>query len=443
MSVGTRNNLNKKGYKMDYDFHYYATKAASLLAGFKEEEAEIIAESALFVDYCDWSNFGYDIGKKGDEEYTVQTSQFNAKLDSFQRGKNGDPSIWATFHFVPGNYPHENQHKKFKVIPTDSNNSYALCRPYSQLAISMIKDTKETINKYKLKDRAKLALIGIRMHVLADTWAHQNFTGIPDSSSNAISGYLQKENNSSTKWEDINWTITGGDKDMAPNFISNIGHGAAGHLPDMGWLKFRYLPKTNQGKYVERDNPKEFKDAFIGLACELSYIRTGKHIKEECIKIIENKSFLSSDSSAPHQIEIPKTILDMIIKDIPFNENTTVFKESAKQWEDYFFKCNISIQKLTEDSEWEETLVKKYDKDLSNKKYVNLSPVYQYAVIKTDSPFYWFQKGAKWHLNYMVTEMEKINELANIVKEIKNDGWSYKNSVAKDKDKNIYDDIKS
>lgn len=408
---------------MDYDFHYYATKAASLLAGFEEEEAEIIAESALFVDYCDWNNFGYykKVGKE--EEYTVQTAQFNSKKDSFQ---DGDPSIWATFHFVPGNYSHENSHEKFKLTPTDSNNSYALCRPYSQLAISMIKDTKETINKYKLKDRAKLALIGIRMHVLADTWAHQNFTGIPDSSSNAINGYLQKRNNYDTSWEDINWTITGGDKDMAPNSISNLGHASAGHLPDMGWLKFRYLPKTNQGKYVERDNPKEFKEAFIGLVEALFYIKNGKY--SEDTQIIENKNFLSYSDS----LKIPKNILDMITKDIPFEKDKSVFDLSGAKWKKYFTENKVPTRDFIK-GKWEGQLIKEYKKGVKSTAIIADSPR-QEANITENSPFYWFQKGAKWHLKYMVDEIEGIPKLRNIRDAIKKDGWSYNNSVAKNKD---------
>jgi hypothetical protein len=413
---------------MDFDFHYYATKAASLLAGFQEEEAEIIAESALFVDYCDWSNFGYDIGEKGNEEYTVQTAQFNEYLDKFQNTGNGDPSIWATFHFVPGNYPHKNSHKKFKLTPTDSNNSYTLCRPYSQLSISMIKDTR-TIYTSNLADRAKLALIGIRMHVLADTWAHQNFTGISDSSSNAISGDLQKRNSSNTGWEDINWTFFG-DKAMAPNTLSDIGHGAAGHTPDMGWLKFRYLPTRNQGKYVERDNPKEFKEAFIGLVEALFYIKNGKY--SEDTQIIEDKNFLSYSNS----LKIPKNILDMITKDIPFDKYNNVFKESATQWEKHFAKCNISVEKLSTKKNWEDKLIEKYKNDLTIQSgiYNFLGYTYQYAEITENSPFYWFQNGAKWHLKHMVSEMENIDELANVVKEIKEDGWSYNNSVVKNKD---------
>jgi len=250
---------------MDYDFHYYATKAASLLAGFEEEEAEIIAESALFVDYCDWSNFGYDIGEKGDEEYTVQTAQFNTMKDKAQSTRAGDPSIWSIFHFVPGNYNDSENDKDFKLVSNNDENSASLCRPHSKLAVKMIKDTKETIKKYKLENRAKLALIGIRMHVLADTWAHQNFAGISDSSLNTISGNLQKKNDFDTEWEDIDWTINpSADDGMAPNFVSSIGHGAAGHTPDMGWLKFRYKTKWSKD-YVVRDNPEEFQKAFIGL----------------------------------------------------------------------------------------------------------------------------------------------------------------------------------
>lgn len=421
---------------MDYDFHYYATKAASLLAGFEDEDAEIIAESALFVDYCDWSNFGYYKKVGNREEYTVQTSQFNATLDKAQSTGAGDPSIWSIFHFVPGNYNynHKDKNEKFKLTPTDSNNGYTLCRPYSELATKMIEDTR-TIYVSKLEYKAKLALIGIRMHVLADTWAHQNFTGISDSSSNSISGNLQKRNDSDTGWEDIGWSISpSADNGMAPNFISSLGHGAAGHLPDMGWLKFRYLPTVNQGKYVERDNPKEFKEAFIGLVCELFYIKKGRHLKEKDIEIIKNKSFLSSNPSDPYLIEIPQTILDMITKNIPFNKNTKVFKESAKQWEKYFSICKVPITELSKESNWEDKLIEKYKKDLLLKgskieKFFNYT--YQEATITKDSSFDYFQKGAKWHLKHMVEEMKNIPKLKNVVEAIDTDGWSYNNSVAK------------
>lgn len=237
---------------MNGDFHFYGTGTAAMAAGLNAEEAKIVANAAEFVDYFIgyyyWSNWEIvkDDSKKPTVLFKIEFPQLTAQSPgACAIPYNYNPDIWLAFHFPPGNKtPVSKQFsgemavlqkrylQKFVLRDVNSNvkNKSQLCRPYSQFVIDMISDTiktyqsiktapnlKETIGKYispyerYISDaipRDKLALIflGIRLHILADTWAHQDFTGFDDESINYIDGAV---------FADVNHT---GTREKAPFF---------------------------------------------------------------------------------------------------------------------------------------------------------------------------------------------------------------------------------
>ncbi len=166
-----------------------------------------------------------------------------------------------------------------------------------------------------------------------------------------------------------------------------------------------------------------------------------------------NESFLAP--KADPVVQIPKTLLDTITKDRGISDKTSnAFKESAKGWEDYFNQCGVPVKTLSQDPDFARKLIEGYGKDIYNPKVLSdlsgikdgigeglinqISGTYQSAEIKGDSPFYWFQKAAKWHLKYIMDQMEKIPALQLVAKEIKTNGWSYHFGVGNSLDDAVY-----
>ena len=46
------------------------------------------------------------------------------------------------------------------------------------------------------------------------------------------------------------------------NSIMNLGHGRAGHLPDYGYARYRYMPAWGEYREIIKDNPSDYKHAF-------------------------------------------------------------------------------------------------------------------------------------------------------------------------------------
>jgi hypothetical protein len=119
-----------------------------------------------------------------------------------------------------------------------------------------------------------LFLLGHRMHILADTWAHQDFSGEANRKINCA-GIENRvfARNAQGKPERVNWTGTlwgGQDTDCAAapapgTDKTAAGHGQMGHLPDYSWLTFEYPAAWKNGTHV-RNNPKEYDQAWRWLS---------------------------------------------------------------------------------------------------------------------------------------------------------------------------------
>lgn len=166
--------------------------------------------------------------------------------------------VWIPFHFLPGNdgeVTSENHIATFcdKIV----------CTPNSIIAQEMISDCI----MHQEKSYA-LYRLGITMHVLADTYAHQGFAGI-----------IHEQNNVSdvTIWNDTRQSFVGYQKklknffenlfnDITGTFIENViplGHGAVLTCPDRPYLKWSYTDA--KGKHMTRTNS----DIFVAAADEM------------------------------------------------------------------------------------------------------------------------------------------------------------------------------
>jgi hypothetical protein len=278
---------------MDIDFHYFATYAAATLAGYTKKETEVIAYAAQFVDEFDYK-YGY-----GTEPWTFNVTELEEPVFGTMRyvdqsggGCKVSPrrtvqgtgdvvqdynirtDMWMPCHFLPGNFVPSGKtadprhrlregsgHKKFNL----------LCRPFSPLAIDMINDLLQRTNCSYFQQ-----LLGLRMHVFADTWAHQDFVGDGIAAINDCAGYYNFYEVKPDVVEQLDWKITQTSMGYAPNMMQlgghfakvYLGHGRLGHFPDYGWCRYYYTPKwlqTGKTQMLMRNNPREYETAFYEI----------------------------------------------------------------------------------------------------------------------------------------------------------------------------------
>ncbi|MBF0286233.1 MAG: hypothetical protein HQM14_00330 [SAR324 cluster bacterium] len=194
---------------MEKDFHYYLIYSIAKLTQY--EDAAVIAYSSQFIDDNNEGQFSIDgqpasfpdkIKSNGGYYYPIMTQSLSPKsLDPYVQ-----KYVYVPFHFLPGDDNVEIKRRKNPLSTT----------PNSKNAKHLLRAALDTENPYQ---------IGIALHTYADTWSHQNFTG------------LQEEWNSVYPWYDVF-------KSMVPN----IGHAEAGHMPDViseEWTDHRFGQKIN------------------------------------------------------------------------------------------------------------------------------------------------------------------------------------------------------
>lgn len=278
---------------MNQDFHYYATLVAARFAGFSNEEADVIANAAQYVDeHCEDLIKRKELKKLGVEptitcmqliEYekyyinTNPTGWSNEELCELQ-------GIWMPFHFLPGNlegrlsYEGEDRYR----------NNQALLRRFQLTCTTNSELLKQALNATiaSYNDTRNLCRVGLMMHVLADTWAHTWFIGRPERYINNISSPRVKDRG--------NWLeVKRGSEDcpekheyyffpvkfLTEQGISYLGHAQAGHMPDYSYLHYSYIPewKSKSGNpSVEKNNPSDFYKAFAQMIYALKCIRSSK-----------------------------------------------------------------------------------------------------------------------------------------------------------------------
>lgn len=258
---------------MQMDFHYYATYAAAYIAGYSHEESRAIAYSAQFVDVCTKT---YLSGIKA--PVSAATTQLQLELADARTDRVGLQDmtrIWASFHFLPrdlnadpGRRCTKEYRSKYRLI----------CGPNGAL----VSDTVE------LAKGGSLQAAGVAMHVLADTWAHQNFAGTPSLVINNTNDYFYEFRYAGGKPKKIPVKFIhnpGADDDLEnsvyvnslyqgnENSIMNLGHGRAGHLPDYSFIRYRYMPAWGDYRVILKDNPLDYAKAFTQMIYALKYIR--------------------------------------------------------------------------------------------------------------------------------------------------------------------------
>ena len=253
---------------MQVDFHYYATYAAAGFAGFSPAEMREIAEGAALVDFF---NAAYLVKIGGPTE--AATTQFQLDLADMTLNRQGIQEItqiWSSFHFLPGDLYAEVKgtrwyRRKYRLI----------CNTNSDLLVKTVE---------LAKGKAPMVM-GIAMHVLADTWAHRYFAGTPSLVINNTNRYFYEEMPDGTEKQVKFKHALGVPDDPDKGFyinspyqsnersIMNLGHGRAGHFPDYSFAVYSYLPAWGGYGKIRKDNPSDFYHAFGQMIHALKYLR--------------------------------------------------------------------------------------------------------------------------------------------------------------------------
>jgi len=356
---------------MNLDFHYYGTYVAAKLAGYDDKTAQTIAYAAQYVDESTLGTL-----QSGGTPYLSKpgfilrpTIQDNSELALIDTVNWSEASLyqtynaWIPFHFLPGNYG-SNTNKVTYSGPTRDNGyvSYwewddesaeqfkLLCRTNSLLVGQMINDLVTT-------DYGNYTnyMIGLRMHVMADTWAHKNYAGI-----NAW--FINNVNNYNTPVYDPIPSYM--PNVLNYNSMSYLGHFRSGHVPDYPWATIDYQPQwSNSSQHL--DNPADFRYAFLQMV--------------EALKCIKGKTTFAVNKYAP---------IDQNTDDIIKNILSTAPKnyDQSQIWLNNIPKITINYTKLN--------VPEVYD----NKKWFNEM---QKADDKNKTSYYYFNYCASKHFDFI------------------------------------------
>jgi len=329
---------NKYAKHVDQDFHYFGTYYAAKKGGFNTVEASLIAKASNFIDFFTESTYAaywklvsqeqksdhYDVVAQLDyPRYTFQGGQFSTLVSP-------DDGLWCSYHFTAGNYDDPSNTPSREMVHGPSISKYLpvfekrettgdlkigtlLNRPQSAISRHLIADAikcatsdtrLESILRYAIGGQAilqnnrednlrrfRLILLGVRAHVIADTWAHQDFCGLnnvinaywdvnydPQSRNPSNMGFgrqsIDYNDGTTSGWK--NQVLSGAEAkvglisknfEAVPNGTSYLGHGWMGHLPDFSFVRFRYKPCWAEASQaaVERNNPEQYKYAWVEL----------------------------------------------------------------------------------------------------------------------------------------------------------------------------------
>jgi hypothetical protein len=456
---------------MDQDFHYYGTYYAAKQGGFNKDEATLIAKAANFIDFFNETTYAAYWKLVSDTEksnnYNV-VAELDCPRYTFQGNQlftltSPEDGLWCSYHFTPGNYDdppntpsRETVHgrdvadflPKFQKRDTsqgratlskygsaksldDLKYGNLLNRPQSALSRQLIMDAilcatndarLESILGYAiggqhiLKNnrednlrRFKLILLGIRAHIIADTWAHQDFCGRdnvlntywdvnydPNSWDLLKQGYgrqsIDYDDGTTSGWK--NQVLSGAEAkigaisenfEAAPNGTSYLGHGWMGHLPDFSFVKFRYKPcwaDPSTGA-IERNNPEEYKRAWVELVSLFTQAKGSGQLKLD-------KQFQNALDNAIKAIQSPCKLED----------KGTGRKSSANAWQNVFGALPSTNINVDSEPDSHAVLDGMLDKTSDLHRYGK-------AYIDINSDLYLFQIAADYHFHFVKDYLQR------------------------------------
>ena len=257
---------------MQIDFHYYATYCAAFIAGYTHEECLAICYSAQFTDCCTRTLLSTIKAPESAATTQLQLEMMDARTDI--PGLQDITRIWASFHFLPRDL-RADVNKGSRIYKAKYR---LICGPNGDLLVKTVDLAKDK----------SLQAVGIAMHVLADTWAHQYFAGTPSQVINNTDYWFYElipegesfreravtfRHNPTGKDDLDKGIFTNTVYQIEENSVMSLGHGRAGHLPDYSFMRYKYLPAWGNYEEVVKDNPSDYYKAFCQMVYAMRYLR--------------------------------------------------------------------------------------------------------------------------------------------------------------------------
>jgi hypothetical protein len=139
---------------VNVEFHYYVVYHLARKAGMADQDAWVLAYSSQHVDA---STVSYTVQTPNGDYRTAVTQDYGWWDESFPR------TVYVPFHFFPGDPAYRGAHR------ADGSVNPLNTTPGSPNVKALLLDALRTRDLYR---------VGIGLHTYADSWAHQNFTGM-------------------------------------------------------------------------------------------------------------------------------------------------------------------------------------------------------------------------------------------------------------------------
>jgi len=233
---------------MQVDFHYYAIKCLALTAGFPDNEAQAIACASQYTDNSteskpipidDPPGIASDLVSDGmfDPVCTAHAGIQYASLifKSKDKKRHICRKIYIPFHFLPAE----------KYSGTGSYD-YRVRRD-SPWARELVENAANEVarNRSGLDRRLDLVRLGVTLHMFADTWSHESFSGRRSRADNHVKGLRLSGENRRGGWR--RWPVI--------NILYDIGHAEILHVPDMSHLDWSCRHVDAEESHAH-DNPQ-------------------------------------------------------------------------------------------------------------------------------------------------------------------------------------------
>jgi hypothetical protein len=253
---------------MDTDFHFGTIYVLSHWAGFEHDNCLALATASQLVD-DNMQDIVGDAPRYSGHDITENITDASHNND-----------IWIPYHFLPG-------------LEGDENDRL-ICKKNGILAQKLASIME---NLGTLDNNVNLFRLGISLHVYADTWAHQEFSGNIDHDNNNVSN-LDVSFPGISNWER--------EKQGIIEQLPPLGHAKAYHWPDRPYASWSYYPD-----YVnDRQNWNEFLEASCSIYSILAKVHGGVSLlltdtqKEQLLNAF--KKIICSDYDARNWVWIDR-----------------------------------------------------------------------------------------------------------------------------------------
>ena len=244
---------------MQVDMHFYGTYCIARSAGVPALIACRIAQAAQYVDDSASSTSQVDNHPDGGKFATVVTAHTMASFQN--RNEDDQRLVWVPFHFLPGNRG-------------ETFSQRLICRKNSEIAQLMMEHHLD----YDPDRDFGPELIGIGMHVYADTFAHYGFSGTSSRVNRVVSSSIKLKQSDAavtaflgktfgdwmSKWGGLVQNFREISSEIAEKATGGLGHSGVSLYPDSPFLEWEYeyeFPEIAGTSKVYRDNHTDYMEA--------------------------------------------------------------------------------------------------------------------------------------------------------------------------------------